>query len=73
MEVEGRLADALEYLEAARQNVRDLRDQLKRADARIAELEAACQPGEFHGCLTGDCPHENANECVGDLLESDDS
>ena len=35
----GRLADALEYLEASRQNVRDLRDQLKQADARIAELE----------------------------------
>ena len=36
----GCLADALEYLlEAARKNVHDLRDQLKQADARIAELE----------------------------------
>ena len=49
----GRLADALEYLEASRQNVRDLRDQLKQADARIADLEAMIPPKPPNGDKLG--------------------
>lgn len=26
-------------------------------------------PGSFHGCTTGDCPHDKANECVRALIE----
>lgn len=25
--------------------------------------------GEYHGCLTGDCPHDSASECVESLRE----
>lgn len=34
----GRLADALEYLDAARQNVRELREQLRKAYGEIEKM-----------------------------------
>jgi polyhydroxyalkanoate synthesis regulator phasin len=35
----------------------------------LAEREPSSGYADLHGCLTGDCPHDNANQCVRDLGE----
>ncbi len=48
--------------EVTRQN-----QQCRRAINALARHNAivdACEPADFHGCFTGDCPHDNVNDCV---------
>ena len=35
----------------------------------LEKLEAENSLGENHGCFTGDCPHDDADECIQALKE----
>ena len=33
----------------------------------VRHAQIVCEPLNNHACLTGDCEHENANECLDEL------
>jgi len=43
-------------------------DRRKEMKKKIEKSENIITAIEFHGCLTGDCPHGTKNECYMDLI-----
>ncbi len=43
--------------------------QIMEAHNQTADLVDNVKWSSFHGCFTGDCPHDNANDCVAAIRE----